>query len=477
MCRPTNGSTGRTSDLPRSNASFRDPAGHVYERNGRIFRSITSRAIDDYRNLRDRGVIERLVGQGLLVESQEVPVEEIGLDDVSNIRQVVEHPRIPFISYPYEWPFRALQRAAVHHLDLQIAALEQDAVLSDATAYNIQFIGPRPVFIDLLSLRSYREGEYWAGYRQFCEQFLNPLLLRAYAGVPHNAWYRGSPEGIGAGDLSRLLPILKKFSPRTFAHVVLHGRLQNSANATEKAKAVQAGKFSRTAYQGMLDQLRSWIAGLHPAGGRRTVWQDYAGTHGYSHDEYEEKKSFIGAFVEQVKPEMLWDIGCNSGDFSDIALQAGAASVIGFDFDQGALDAAFIRADENGMNFLPLFQDATNPSPDQGWRQAERDGLGGRRNADAILGLALVHHLAIGRNIPLPDVVEWLTGLAPRGVIEFVPKNDPMIERMLSLREDIFDEYSYDSFRSLLALRANIVEERKVSVSGRMLVRYDGNPG
>jgi ribosomal protein L11 methylase PrmA len=459
--------------LARNSASFRDPAGHVYEKNGRIFRTITEHAIQEYSFLRDQGVLDRLVDKGLLIESRETSLEEAGLDDSSGARLVVEHPRIPFVSYPYEWSFRALQAAALHHLELQIEALDLGAALSDATSYNIQFKGVQPIFIDLLSLRPYREGEYWAGYRQFCEQFLNPLLLRAYTGVAHNAWYRGSPEGIPAAELSRLLPLRRKLSPKTFAHVVLHGRLQDSAGSPDKAKSVKAGKFSRNAYLGMLHQLRSWIAGLHPAGDRGTVWQDYADTHSYSQEEHQKKKAFVSAFVESVRPGMLWDIGCNSGDFSDVALQSGAGTVIGFDFDQGALDAAFVRAKEGGMNFLPLFQDATNPSPDQGWRQAERNGLGERRDADALLGLALIHHLAIGRNIPLPDVIDWLTGFAPQGVVEFVPKDDPMIQRMLMLREDIFDGYDYDRFSNQLNTRARIVREQRVSQSGRMLVWYE----
>ncbi|MCH8816049.1 MAG: class I SAM-dependent methyltransferase, partial [Chloroflexi bacterium] len=89
-----------------------------------------------------------------------------------------------------------LRRAALHYLDLHLDLLERNFTLSDASAYNIQFRGTRPVFIDVLSIRPYREGEYWTGYRQFCEQFLNPLLLVAVSGIPYQAWFRGNIEGI-----------------------------------------------------------------------------------------------------------------------------------------------------------------------------------------------------------------------------------------------------------------------------------------
>jgi ribosomal protein L11 methylase PrmA len=447
------------------NGSFRDPSGYVYEHSGRIFRTITERAVEDYRYIRDAGVLNDLVNGGFLIPAIEVDPEEAGLDSSVDAGVVVEHPRIPFISYPYEWSFQVLKAAALHHLDLHIELFGRGITLTDATAYNVQFLGAKPIFIDLLS----------TGYRQFCEQFLNPLLLRSYTGVAHNAWCRGSPEGISATELARVLPLRRKLSPRTFIHVVLHGRLQASKASSDKAKSARTKNFSKTAYLGMLHQQRSWIANLQPADDQSTVWQDYADTHNYSPEEHQNKKTFISSFVESVRPSVLWDFGCNTGDFSEVALKAGAETVIGFDFDQGALDAAFARAREGRMNFLPLFQDATNPSPDQGWRQAERDGLGERRNADALLGLALIHHLAIGRNVPLPEIVTWLTGLAPCGVVEFVPKEDPMIQQMLMLREDIFDDYSYEIFRALLCEHAQIVREQSVSTSGRVLLWYDSS--
>lgn len=459
----------------RDPGSFRDPAGHVYRRNGRIFRTINARAVGAYRFVKESGVLRDFAERGLLIGSDEV---EAGLLDPGNslsAELVVEHPRIPFVSYPYEWPFPALKAAALHHLDLHIELLARDATLSDATAYNIQFIGPRPVFIDLLSLRPYREGEFWAGYRQFCEQFLNPLLLRSLLGIAHNAWYRGSPEGLPSAELARMLPLGKRLSPRVLTHVVLHGRLQASSGSRkpEDTRKLANKKLSRRAFLGILHQLRSWIAGLRPADRQKTSWADYTKTHSYSPEEYQAKQAQVAEFTAASKPGILWDLGCNTGEYSQVALESGADSVIGFDFDQGALDAAFARARDEKLNFLPLFLDATNPSPDQGWRQGERAGLDGRRNADAILALAFVHHLAIGRNIPLPEVVAWLTGLAPRGVIEFVPKSDPMVQGMLALREDIFDDYTLDAFLASLSEHAKITRQTEVSQTGRSLVWYD----
>jgi ribosomal protein L11 methylase PrmA len=225
----------------------------------------------------------------------------------------------------------------------------------------------------------------------------------------------------------------------------------------------------------MLRQLRRWIARLEPADTGRTVWGDYARTHSYSATGEVAKRAFVARFVGAVRPGPLVDLGCNTGEYGAAALAAGAGGVVGFDFDQRALEAAYARAAAEGLNLLPLVLDAANPSPDQGWHQAERPGFGRRvaGRADAVLALAFEHHLAIGRNVPLDHFLAWLTGLAPCGVVEFVPKHDPTVQRMLALREDIFADYDEASFRTLLGRRARIVEEATVSETGRRLLWYE----
>lgn len=126
--------------------------------------------------------------------------------------------------------------------------------------------------------------------------------------------------------------------------------------------------------------------------------------------------------------------------------------------------------------FLPLFFDGANPSPDQGWNQAERQGMKARADADGILALAFVHHLAIAKNIPLDELVAWLISLAPTGVLEFVPKSDPMVGQLLRLREDIFADYTEETFRALISERASIVREEKVSATGRRLIQFAKRP-
>ena len=453
--------------------SYRDPGGHVYTAQGRIFRSITASARDDYRFLEESGLIRELIERRWLVDTWEVDAATLDLDE-SGLVAVVEHRRVPFVSHPYEWSFAQLQAAALLQLDLHLHALTKGATLSDASAYNVQFVGANPVFIDLLSLRKYREGEFWLGHRQFCEQYLNPLLLRSWFDIPHNAWFRGTLEGIPTEEMAQLVPWRKRASLRVLSHVVFPARLQRSSHTRTRNELSQLRErtLPLPGYRSMLTQLRSWIDGLAPASGR-SVWGDYVKTHTYDSAQQAAKRDFVAAFVRDTKPALLWDIGCNTGDYSELALQSGATYVVGFDFDRNALELAYARARANDLAFLPLFLDATNPSPDQGWRNAERDGLQRRATADALLALAFEHHLAIGRNVPLDQVVEWLVGLAPKGVIEWVEKSDSTAQRMLMLREDIFDRYTRELFEAALGRRARIVTSATVSSEGRRLYWYD----
>ncbi len=454
--------------------SFRDPSGHVIIHGQRVFRTVTARAAADYELARDAGVLGALADSGRLIASCEVDPALVG-ESAVGARHLLEHPRLAYVSFPYEWSFPLLRQAALAHLDLHLDLLERDLTLSDASAYNVQFQGVRPIFIDVLSIRRYRAGEYWQGHRQFCEQFLNPLLLRALLGVAHNAWYRGSLEGIATADLARLLPLGKKLSWNVLSQVVLQAKLERRALArTEESIArVRGGGLSKTAFAGLLGQMRRWVARLRPADSGATVWGDYATSHGYASEEDAAKRRFVADFVAGTRPALLFDLGCNTGEYSALALASGAGRVIGFDFDQQALDRAFMRAEAEGLDFLPLFLDALNPSPDQGWRQAERAGFAARARPDALLALAFAHHLAIGRNAPLPQAVAWITGLAPRGVIEFVPKDDPTVRRMLALREDIFPDYTEAAFASCLGDVARIVRSEVVSAHGRRLFAYE----
>lgn len=456
----------------RDSGSFRDPSGSVMMLDDRIFRTVMPLAAADYETTRRTGILEELMAEGLVVHERPVSRELLGAA-AAQASYVVEHPKLPFISYPYEWSFHALKDAALLHLDVHLRCLERGVTLSDASAYNIQFRGPAPVFIDTLSFRPYREGEIWAAHRQFCDQFLNPLLLRALLGIPHNAWYRGSLEGIPVEHLANALPLSAKLSWPVLQHVVLHAMLEKISTKDRPAGEAAKVRLPQIAFRRILTGLRDWIRTLEPKGSEKTVWRDYAEINSYSSDEARSKAAFVREFAAAVRPALLWDLGCNTGEYSKAALEAGARLSIGFDFDAGALERAYLRAKAEGLNLLPLHLDAANPSPSQGWGQGERKGMRERAPADAVLALAFVHHLAVAKNVPLEYVVDWVVGMAGAGVIEFVQKHDPMVQELLRLREDIFADYSEETFERALRTRARIHRVEQVSAAGRKLYWFE----
>ena len=453
--------------------SFRDPNGRVFEHQGRIYRTISKSAVDDFNAVVESGLYDELIRDGLLVGWSKANKNDFDLED--DIAVVIEQEKLPFVSYPYEWSFGALKAAALCHLDVQLRALQLNVVLSDATAYNVMFVGSRPIFIDYLSFRPYRDGEFWLAHQQFCEQFLNPLLMSARLGVNPNAWYRGNLEGVASQDLATLLGFRGWLNGTTLINTMLPSFFERRATTknsnAETVEMVQSRKLAKSAYQGMIKRLHAGISKLSVTTDT-TVWQDYANNTSYSSEETTSKEVIVARFTNTIKPAILWDIGCNTGRYSKLALENGAANVIGLEFDTGALETAYAMSKREQLAFTPLLMNAVNPSPALGWNECERHSLKDRANAEAIIALAIIHHICIGRNIPLSDAVNWFVDLAPSGLIEFVPKEDPMVQELLSLREDIFPDYTYDAFCTTLSKKAAIKESETVNAHGRRLVWF-----
>jgi ribosomal protein L11 methylase PrmA len=453
----------------RDSASFRDPAGHVYLEQDKVYRTVMPVAAEAFTAVRATGLINRLIEQGKLWPETLLSPSQAH-DIAPQAYAILQHPPLPFITYPYEWPFALLKAAALFHLDLQLEALQAGVMLNDASAFNIQFIGTQPVFIDHLAFRPYQEGELWQAHQQFCQQFLNPLLLQAHCGVAFNSWYRGNLQGITTRDIAKVLPLRSKFSWHMLTQVLLQahfdkGQRQLVNQATRTTKLPKAGLVQ------LWQSLRKWISTLNDKQGN-TTWQGYAHDNSYADNALQQKHAFIAEFAAQTCPALLWDIGCNQGQFSQTALKHGAKYAIGLDFDGGALQLAYTNACKQHLNFLPLVGDITNPTPAQGWAEHERKSWSQRGPADAILALAVVHHLAIHHNVPLPMIIDWLLQLAPQGVIEFVPKSDPMLQLMLSQRPDIFPNYHLPAFIEYLTQHANIVSQQTLLPSNRELIHY-----
>lgn len=450
--------------LKHSGASFRDPSGNIYiNRDGQVFRTVTQHGKAAYEYVKQRGIVELLEKDNFLIKS-----EEVLTDENPYFYKLLEHPRLPFISYPYEWSFEQLRSAALLHLSLHLKCLEKNVTLSDSSAYNVQFNGHNPVFIDRLSLVPYQEGDAWYGQKQFTEQFIAPLLLTAHADFPHQELYRGYIHGIPMSAVQKILPWTKKLSLKYFSFITLPQSFELKPSNRSSVKKVHLPKDGLIF---ILKQLEKWIAGL-PSPSTKTFWTDYESFRIYTDEEVSRKKEFISEAVQNIRPSIVWDIGCNRGEFSELALRAGAQSAIGFETDRGALEGAYKLSQDKKLPFLPLYMDICNPSPSLGWAQQERQGLKARANASMVLSLAVLHHIVIGNNVPLDKALKYIISLAPTGILEWIPKEDPMIQKMLSTRKDIFDSYNHDFFLQTFIENAEILREIQVSASGRRLYFY-----
>jgi len=459
----------------RENGSFRDPSGSIWKHNGRIFRTVKGAACEGFKKTEASGLFEHTFKHGKLIDTRIIEDKSISNQIEDDFELLLEHSKIPLVNYPYEWSFEQLKDAALFHLEILSEALERNIMLSDASAYNVQFIGPTPYFIDILSFRPYREGEVWDGYKQFCEQFFYPLLLQCELGVAFNNWFKGTLEGISAHDLNQLMPLRKKLKPRIFSHLVLPALLQKNAekpNIQKRADKNTRASLPKTHLKGIFASLTSAIQKLVPDGQKKSVWSDYEDNNSYSDGETTAKKTFIQGVMQQVKPATVWDMGCNTGQFAQICLEAGVADTVGFDFDLKTVGIAYRRAKAKSLKFTALHQDLANPSPAHGWNGAERHNLKSRANAEFTIALALVHHIAIGRNVPLEYFAEWLVSLAPEGIVEFVPKDDPMVQELLKNREDIFPSYTLENFLLHLKKLATIEAVETITAEGRTLIHF-----
>tara|TARA_A100001035_G_scaffold210425_1_gene170302 strand:+ start:1096 stop:2478 length:1383 start_codon:yes stop_codon:yes gene_type:complete len=453
--------------------SFRDPAGQVFYHSNKVYRIVkqTGKKRIDFLNSKD--LINKSSKNNFLIESRLLNGQEIKDLGFKNEEIIFEHKKLPYVSYPYEWSFSQLKAAALHHLDFNLFLIDQGATLIDASAYNIQFIGSKPIFIDLLSIKEYIEGEYWYGHKQFCENFLNPLILTSKKGVQFNNWFKGNLEGIPTNDLNNLLNFLDKFSYNIFVHVYLLNKFENKyKDQNKEVKINLKRKFPKNNFISMLKQLRSFIKNLKPKK-IKTVWENYSVANTYEKSEENEKVKIVKKFINENKFNKIIDLGCNDGFYSKIAVNENTNFVVGFDYDPISIDRAFNDLKKNQTNFLPLIFDATNPSSNIGWNESERKSFNKRVDFDALLALAFEHHLVIAKNIPLLDAINWLISLAPKGLIEFVPKNDETIQKMIKFKGDIFPDYNENNFKNCIEKKAKILSITQITSSGRKIYQYE----
>jgi hypothetical protein len=444
-------------------SSFRDPSGFVFLKDGHLLRQVNRVYQDNFDHLVSSGLYQELVRSELLIPHTEVGLPHAATDEAY---AVIEPERIPFISYPYEWCFSQLKDAALLTLHIQAKALEYGMSLKDCSAYNVQFVGGKPVLIDTLSFELYREGQPWVAYRQFCQHFLAPLALMSFVDVRLHQLLRVYIDGVPLDLASQLLPTRTWGNFGLLSHIHLHARAQQ--RFAGRSAASTRRRFGRTAFLGLVENLRSTVDKLtwHASG---TEWYEYYAITNYSEAAFKHKQQLVAELLAQTipPPESVWDLGANTGLFSRLASDRGILT-ISFDMDPAAVEQNY-RENRSQPLILPLVLDLTNPSPGTGWANRERMSLLDRGPADLGLALALIHHLAISNNLPFGKVARFLSQVCPTLIIEFVPKSDSQVQRLLSSREDIFGAYDQDIFEREFGAFFTIQQREPIADTSRML--------
>lgn len=459
-------------------SSFRDSSGFLFRRGGTLYRQVNQRYREDYdRLMKPGGLYDRLIEDGLLIAHTEADISPC---EKPECYKVIQPQLVGFISYPYEWSFSQLKDAAKLTLKIQRLALDQGMSLKDCSAYNVQFHQGRPVFIDTLSFEPYPEGSPWVAYRQFCQHFLAPLALMHYRSVHMNQLLRTNIDGIPLELASRLLPGRTWWRFGLLSHLHLHARSQRryADSARDSEGAARSVKLSKFRLIALIDNLQSVVDRLcwRPKG---TEWSDYYDNTNYVDKAMACKRSLIEDFVTAVKPHTVWDLGGNTGVFSRAAVKAmrtlgrdqdNEPPVVCFDIDPAAVEKNYRSCRGEGRkDILPLVLDLTNPSPGLGWHHRERDSLVGRGPVDMVMALALVHHLAISNNLPFDRIAAFMHSICRSLVIEFVPKADSQVRRLLATREDIFLSYDKESFEKSFGRFFTIDRAVEIEASQRTL--------
>jgi len=463
--------------------SFRDPDSAVFRADGRVLRGLSGQAADDWERLSATSFFPRLAEAGQIVGTHPHEGEAPPSPRGQAWARVLEHERIPVVSYPYEWPFAMLREAAVLHLEVLAAALDEGMSLKDGTAYNVQFVGARPTFIDIGSFE--RSTGPWPGYRQFCQTMLFPLLVQAHIGVPYQPLLRGAIDGLSATDVAGMFSGTRRFRKGVLRNVTLHSLLERKVTtASETVKSdLKSSGFSTELAKATTKNLLKLVKGLEVAkrgsssDDDHSVWSDYRGTCSYSDDDARAKQAFVSAALAEGPSSVVLDLGANDGEYSALAAEH-ADYVVAVDGDEKVVDLLYRRLRAAGKeNILPLVMNLVDPSGGIGWRNRERAPFVERVRPDATLALALIHHLTIAANVPLPEVVAWLASFGGRVVVEFPHVDDVQVKRLLANKPaGLFDDYQRDAFERLLAEHFSVHRQETLPGGTRTIYLVEAKP-
>lgn len=450
--------------------SFRDPSGVVFLEEDAAYRKINTCYAQEWDYIASSGFWDYAVANNLVL-----PFEEA--EPADDCYKIIKSPLLPFVSYPYEWSFGQYKAAALHTLDVLDASLRFGLVLKDATAYNIQFIGTKPVFIDHLSFEKYEAGKPWKAYLQFCKHFLAPLALMATKGLSCNRLMECWIDGLPLDLTSALLPFKTKFSLNLGIHIHLHSRLQEKYGDARKAKQkIDEINLKNESIQKLSASLRYAINSLSLPSAIKTEWGDYYNDTNYTETAQKAKMDILEKIAsENPHKALAVDLGANQGNYSQF-LSRYYDTVLALDIDYIAVEKFYQRlVKDNNSKIIPLVFDLGNPSPNIGWANTERMTFSQRCKASYVSALALVHHLVFTAGIPLHKIAEYFSSLLMKDgilVFEFVPLEDSQVKRLLAARENMWEDYNSSSLKEYFAEYFSLEAEFSIPESARTIYVY-----
>ncbi len=454
----------------KHSSSFRDPSGFIFTSEDRLYRQVNKVYAECFEALNESGLLESLFEQKLLVRHKEVSAES---PNPGLLHKIIQPDTIPRISYPYEWAFSQLKDAALLTLKIMKKALDAGFILKDASAFNVQFLEGKAIFIDTLSFERYEENRPWIAYRQFCEHFYAPLALRSQTSDLINPLLNANIEGIPLDLASKLLPGKTKFNPGIQMHIHLHAKSTRISTAKVddegSSKSITRAKLPKKRLYTIVESLKAGIQGLKPnfAG---FDWSEYYANTNYPETAMLSKIAGVEQIIKGRDFNSAIDLGANTGRFSEL-LAKHIDDVVAVDQDSASIEALYSKPGKQ-ENILPLVIDLANPSPSCGFSSRERDSFLDRYKCDLSMSLALVHHLAIGNNLPFELIADFHSEISDYALVEWIPKSDSRVQLLLRSREDIFQSYNEVSFLSAFESRFSILDELPIEGSGRKLFLF-----
>lgn len=459
--------------MPSSGASFRDPGGRLYLRDGRVLREVNRSGLECLDAAFRSPVVQDLIERGNFVRTTILSRDEN--------HALGEHEPILFPSYPTEWPAEMLHAAGMLTLDLAEKLATEGLGLKDATPFNILFRGRDPVFVDVLSVeRRDPLDPLWLARAQFIRTFLLPLAAERYFGIPFAQSF-ANRDGIEPEAFYRLLTPAQRFLPRYLGLVSMPKWLGSRKNPDDasiyKQHRVDSAGKARFILDRNFASLRGSLRKLSPRGSKQTAWTGYMGEKSacsYSSEQFAEKEKFVTDCLREFAPKRLLDVGANTGHFSAMAARAGS-SVVAIDGDAAVTGGIWRRAREEKLDILPLVVNLAQPTPALGWRNREcpsfLDRACGTMPAfDFVLMLAVIHHMLATERVPLDEILSLAADLtSDLALIEFVAPGDPMFLRLSRGRDELYAYLTVALFEQTVAERFHTIRKHRVSGAERTL--------